>query len=45
MTIDKKIMELIGVFLNYLREEGDWEERKISSNYEKMDHFTNPRLI
>ena len=53
MTIDTKFMELIGVFLNYLRFvnynvscwEGDWDERKISNNYKGMDHFTNPRLI
>ena len=53
MTIDTKLMILIGVFLNYLRfvtynvscYEGDWDERKISSNYEGMDHFTNPGLI
>ena len=52
MTIDTKFMELIGVFLNYLRFvnynvsclEGDWDRRKIS-NYDGMDHFTNPRLI
>ena len=53
MTIDTEVMELIGVFLSYLRfvnynvscSEGDWGERKISNNYEGMDHFTNPRLI
>ena len=53
MTINTKFMELIGVFLNYLRfvnynvscQEGDGDERKISNNYEEMDHFTNPRLI
>ena len=53
MTIDKKFVELIGVFLNYLRfvnynvscKEEDWDERKISNNYEGMDHFTNPLLI
>ena len=53
MTIDKKFVELIGVFLNYLRfvnynvscKEEDWAERKISNNYEGMDHFTNPLLI
>ena len=53
MTINTKFMELIGVFLNYLRfvnynnscQDGDGDERKISNNYEEMDHFTNPRLI
>ena len=53
MTIDTKLMILIGVFLNYLRfvtynvscYEGDWDETKISNNYEGMDHFTNPGLI
>ena len=53
MNIDTKFIELIGVFLNYLRFvnynvscwEVDWDERKISNNYEGMDHFTNPRLI
>ena len=53
MPIGTKFVELIGVFLNYLRFvnhnvscwEGDWDERKISNNYKGMDHFTNPRLI
>ena len=53
MPIDTKFVELIGVFLNYLRFvnrnvycwEGDWDERKTSNNYKGMDHFTNPRLI
>ena len=52
MTIDIKFVELIGVFLNYLRfvnynvfsEEGDWGEKK-SNNYEGMHHSTNTRLM
>ena len=53
MTIDTKFMELIGVFLNYLRFvnynffllRGILGREKISNNYEGMDQFTNPRLI